>query len=176
MSNLTPIRLNELKLQANFLLKDLKSNSERAEAATSRFSKLPYFAHVLSDKSSLPVSQVRLKHAYEVIALENDFPNWSSLRQYVVEKDCLYRGSLVAFVHSWFQNYAEAEAYLNKNGGYLLAFWNDFIICGPEYVKGLGLHSYQSYWERIHYNWIKPADLQAWELLRSRAKEIYVNQ
>lgn len=176
MDNLRPIRLRELKLQAIFLLKDFRSNSERAKAAALRFSRLPYYVSASFDTDASQAGKIKLKHAYEVIAQEYGFPDWPTLMRHVVEKDCLYRPSHIGFVHSWFKDYEEAKVYHIKNGGYLLAFWNDIIICGPEYIRGLELHPYQEYWKRINYNWLKPASLQAWKFLYDRAKENYLNQ
>lgn len=173
MRNLKPVRLNELKLEAAFLLKDLKSNSSQIPEALSRFKVIPG----LSDKTDTLITQgkhVKLKHAYQVLALERGFENWSDLKHFVVEKDCLYRPHLVPYVHSWFKQYRTAVEYHQKHGGYLLAFWGDIIVCGEEYIKGLELDTCQTEWQAVAFDWMKPMDQVAWQVLCEKAKTNYL--
>ena len=173
MRNLKPVRLNELKLEATFLLKDLKSNSGRTPAVLSKFKLLPCFAGK-TDDDLLSHQVVKLKHAYQFLALSRGFESWGALKQYIVDKDCMYRPYLVPYVHSWFNDYPSATKYQQKNGGYLLAFWDDIIICGEEYIKGLNLNKYKEEWQAIAFDWVKPKDPEAWHYLREKAKSNYL--
>ena len=173
MHNLKPVRLNELKLEATFLLKDLKNNSRQTSETLSRFKVIPSF----SNKADTLITQgkhVKLKHAYQVLALERGFKNWSDLKHFVVEKDCLYRPHLVPYVHSWFKQYQPAMEYHQKHGGYLLAFWGDIIVCGEEYIKGLELDACQAEWQAVAYDWVRPVDQMAWQVLSEKAKSNYL--
>ncbi|MTI32281.1 hypothetical protein [Xanthovirga aplysinae] len=177
MDSLTPVRLRELKVQATILLKEFKTNfSQEAEEVAARFLQIPYFSNETVDYLLKHSDKVKLKDAYFLIALEKGFKNWAELKQEVVEKDCLYKPSGIAFVHGWFRNYNEAEAYFQQNGGYLLYFWNDFIVCGKEYIECLELGSYTLQWKKIGYNWQNPLDPEAHQFLKGKAQRNYLNQ
>ena len=175
MNNLKPIRLSELKTQAAFLLKDLQSNPAKATEAALRFTKIHPF-HNTPTQVIQSSGLVKLKHAYAVLAIENGFPDWAQLKDAIIENDCLYRYSCVAYVHSWFKDYSEAKHYFELNGGYLISFWKDYAVCGPEYISCIGLGSYEALWEKIGYNWVQPKDIEAYSKLKSLARENYLLQ
>ncbi len=175
MSNLKPVRLKELKIQAVFLLKDLRSTAEvSSRKAASRFLQISDFSRKTDDWLIAHADAVQLKHAYKVIAYENNYDTWAALKHFVIENDCLYKSSGVAYIHQWFNNYRQAEAYHQKHGGYLLAFWKDFVVCGKEYINCIGLGNYEAEWKNIGYNWIKPANDKAFLLLKDAAKRNYL--
>jgi hypothetical protein len=176
MKTLSPVRLHELKTQAAFLLKDLKSNSDRKLKSANRFLQLPFYSDKTTDWIISNADQIQLKHAYQLIAFENGFKTWADLKRTVIEKDCLYRSNGVAFIHSWFKDYQKAEAYHLKNGGYLLSIWKDFIVCGNEYIECLRLHHLPEDWKKIGYNWAKPKDKDAWFRLFEKASLNYLDQ
>jgi hypothetical protein len=173
MDNLKPVSLLKLKLQARFLLKELQSNSGKSGNEAARFIQIPFFFHKHAGWIREHTDLVQLKHAYQVIAKEYGFDTWSALKQKVIENDCLYKPDHVGFIHSWFTNYPEAEKYLNRHGGYLLTFWKDFVVCGKEYIGGLGLGQYEEQWKRIGYNWAKPSEAQAYQFLKEMAYKNY---
>ena len=142
MDTIKPIRLAELKLQATFLFKRFKSNSENSHLLAERLLQLPHFKSYKTDTLATNKQWVKLKHVYHLLALENGCKSWGDLKDFVIENDMLYNQSGVPYIHSWFQRYKEALIYFKVNGGYLLSFWNDFIVCGDEYIKCLELHSY----------------------------------
>ena len=90
MNSLKPVRLSELRTQASFLLKDLQKKTGVSQASANRFLQLTDFqdktANWLSENSDV----VLLKHAYKVIAHENNFKQWADLKRTVIENDCLY--------------------------------------------------------------------------------------
>lgn len=139
MNELKPVRIRDLKAQAIFLLKGLQSNPDLSRQSARRFLELPEFSGKTENWLIEHSDAVRLKHAYKVIALEHGTKGWADLKHIVVENDCLYRPSCVAFVYSWFSNYPQAEIYFKKHGGYLLSFWRDFVVCGKEYICCIGL-------------------------------------
>jgi hypothetical protein len=176
MNNLKSIRLSELKTQAVFLLKDFQSNSAKAIVAASRFTKIQPFQNTAPEVLLQSPETVKLKHAYAVLAFEYGFSAWTQLKEAVIENDCLYRYSCVAFVHSWFKDYNEARRYFEKNGGYLISFWKDYAVCGPEYISCIGLGSHEDLWKKIGYNWVQPKDTEAYSKLKSLARENYLLQ
>jgi hypothetical protein len=167
MEALRPIRLREIKKQARLLFKQSQKNASISE----RFRILSSFQHLSSDEIQ---SDIRLKHAYETIAIEWGFSNWRNLKKFVVEKDCLYRKNCAALVFSWFQSYEEASAYHQIHKGYLLSFWKDFVVCGKDYVQCIGLSPELPDWEKIGYDWVNPRDDKAFGRLKSFAIKNYL--
>jgi len=176
MNILKPVRLSELKTQASFLLKDLHRQTEVFLPSANRFLQLPDFRFKTANWLTENPDKVLLKHAYKVIAFENNFKEWADLKYAVIENDCLYRSSGVAFIHQWFTDYQQAETYFQKNGGYLLTFWKDSVVCGDEYINYIGLGDFQDLWQKIGYNWAKPADVKAFQSLKEIAKKNYLSQ
>jgi hypothetical protein len=176
MNVLKPVRLNELKTQAAFLLKDLRSKPGVSHKSANHFLQLSDFSDKTENWLIENADAVQLKHAYRVIAHENNFKDWAGLKHFVIENDCLYRASGVAYIHRWFTDYQQAEIYFKKHGGYLLSFWNDFVVCGKEYISCLGLGDYPDRWAAIGYNWVKPAENKSFEFLKEAAKNNYLSQ
>ena len=176
MNNLKPIRLSDLKTQAVFLIKDLKNNPDLSSKSAKRFLQISCFSGNTEDWLIEHYDIVQLKHAYNVIALENRFNTWADLKKTVIENDCLYKSGCVGFIHAWFNDYQKAEIYFRQHGGYLLSFWKDFVVCGKEYISCIGLSQYDDHWKSIGYNWAKPNDKKAFQLLNEKAKNNYLSQ
>ncbi len=176
MNCLKPITLRKLKFQASYLLKELKSNSTNSVKVANRFLQIPFFSNKTVSWIIDHVDSIQLKHAYQVIAIETGFKNWTELKHVVIENDCLYKSGCVGFVHAWFSDYLQAEIYFNKHGGYLISFWKDFVVCGKEYISGIGLSQYQEQWKSIGYNWVKPGDMKAFHFLKETALKNYLAQ
>jgi hypothetical protein len=176
MNILKPVRLSHLKTQAVFLLKDLRSNSLESKRAAAQFLKIPAFSGRTIQWILDNTDAFKLKDALLVIALNNGFSSWTDLKKLVIQQDCLYRSSHVGLIYAWFSNYEKAAIYHKQNGGFLIKFWKDFAVCGNEYISCLSLSEYPDHWKRIGYNWVKPADQQAWEFLNQKAVERYLDQ
>ncbi|WP_323514086.1 MULTISPECIES: hypothetical protein [unclassified Mucilaginibacter] len=43
------------------------------------------------------------------------------------------------------------------------------IVCGNEYISCLSLSEYYEHWKNIGYDWVKPADQEAWVFLNQKA-------
>ena len=176
MNNLKPITLRKVKSQASYLLKELKNNSTNSIAAANRFLQIPPFSNKISSWIIDHADSVQLKHAYHVIAVETGFTAWTALKHAIIENDCLYKSTCVGFVHAWFSDYAKAEIYFNRHGGYLICFWKDFVVCGKEYICGIGLSQYEEQWKSIGYNWVRPGDSKAFHFLKEAAAKNYLAQ
>lgn len=174
MNSLKPIRLHSLNTQALFLLKDLKSGTAKSINAAERFLNLPSFSHKTVDWMINHADTVKLKYAYQLLAIEHGFNSWTELKRYVIDNDCLYRSSCVAYVYAWFKDYQQAETYHRKNGGYLITIWKDYAVCGKEYINCIGLTMHQELWEKIGNNWANPLNKKAWLLLKEQAGENYL--
>jgi len=170
-------RLEELKIKASILLKDLHAaQPEKQQKAAERLLQLPFLAHsntagVLADRDFF-----RLKHAQAVIAAEHSCSSWDILRRKVIEEDCLYHRSCGVYLNIWFARYDEARNYHTIHGGYLLRFRKDFIVCTADYIRCLGLAHLHSDWHSIGYNWIEPQDKDAWKRIFECAKNNYLKR
>ena len=167
MDQLQPLRLRDLKLRVRLLFKE----SQKDDAVAFRFSNLPLFTNLSPNEIK---NSIRLKHAYELTAIQYGFTDWRSLKQYVVEQDCLYRKQCVAFVHAWFKDYTQAKAYQDKNNGYLLRFWSDYIVCGVEYIRCIGMPIDDPGWKTIGYDWVRPKNRDTFDRLASIAFSNYL--
>ncbi len=176
MDILKPVRLHSLKTAASLLFKDFKNNAGRGIIAAERLCQVPDFKQRSAEWLMAHASQVQRKHAYTAVAIEHGYANWPDLKRTVVDNDCLYRSSGVAYIHAWFRDYEAAKQYQDRHQGYLLAFWKDFVVCGKEYIDHIGLGAYEAYWKRIGYNWVQPSDKTAWTLLHAQATAIYQSQ
>src|SRR5690554_712833 len=163
-----PSHLISFRKEAKTLFKSLPHNSD----LRFRLAKVYPF---LADQRHIR-HPFQLKHIYHLMALEYGFNNWSEMKEYIIEQDMLYKKSGVAVIHSWFPSYSLALAYFKKNGGYLLKFWDDYVVCGPEYIKLLNLHTYAQQWQLIGYNWVEPAHLEAYHTLYNTARELYLKR
>ncbi|MBK6264840.1 hypothetical protein JKA74_07315 [Marivirga sp. S37H4] len=173
MNNLRAIRLSDLKIQASFLLKNLRNKPDSTSESVKRFLQIPSFSLKSEEWLIENSGFVKLKHAYAVIAHENGFHSWIDLKETVIKNDCLYNPSCVGIVYAWFKNYSDAEEYFKKNGGYLLTFWRDYVVCGNEYITCIGLNQYEEQWQAIGYNWVHPKDNKAFQYLQKMAKTNY---
>ncbi len=174
MISLSPVRLSELRTQANLLLKLIKGRIS--------FSNSPLLNDHYPDLKNnadfkalcLPSAQAKLKDAYILLARQYGFDRWEDLRQEVINQDCLYRPSAAILVHRWFKSYPEARDFHLTHGGYLLRFWGDYVVCGEEYIRSLHLHIYKKEWKKAAYDWVKPADKSAWQALYNIAVSNYL--
>lgn len=146
----------ECKIQASKLLKVLHSTDiTQANQVAKRMQRLPEFTKLSLDKLQ---TAVKRKHALALIAIEKGFNSWAELKIQLP----FIRGG---FLNHWFSSYAEAKQYLQKNGGYLLPFKNQFFICDATYIENLGFNPNDSDWKLIGYDWAKPVDKNAWQRL-----------
>lgn len=146
--------LEEYKIQASILLKSLRG-SDSAKAAK-RFQRLPEFTKL--SVAEILQQKIQRKHALQLIALEHGFRSWVDLK---IQIKFIVGG----YLNSWFTNYAEAKAYLQQHGGYLLPYKNHFFICNAQYIRQIGFNPDDPNWKLIEYDWAEPADKSAWKLL-----------
>ncbi|MBI4750971.1 MAG: hypothetical protein HY774_21025 [Acidobacteria bacterium] len=177
-----PVNLDEYKIQASILLKNLRSTDpEKALTAASRFCRLSHLAQSTAVSILANKEDIKLKHALAVIALENNFPSWAELKHRMEKLDAfrnkntftdLYPRRCGGFLNEWYASYETASHHRQQTGGYLLPYKSQFFICTAEYIRVLGLDPDDPDWERIGWNWAKPADQAAWERLNQKLKAI----
>ncbi|HXS35697.1 MAG TPA: hypothetical protein VN721_03290 [Flavipsychrobacter sp.] len=177
MSKIKRTRLEELKIQASILLKNLRSDDgEKARKAAERFLDLPFPKFSNADEVIENRSSIRLKHALTIIALENVYGNWELLKNKVIMEDCLFHNAPSSFLNVWFNNYEDAKHYQKDNGGYLLQYRKDYVISQKEYIEAIDLGEMEEEWSAIGYDWANPDSKTAWDKLFEKAKHNYLNR
>lgn len=170
-------RLQELKVQASILRKQLKSSEKQLqEKAAKRFLQLPFHLYSTVDNVLADVDFYQLKHAYWVLAVENNYETWQQYRDAIIREECMYTGSAGAFLNVWFANYDEAKNYQLEKGGYLLPYRKDYFVCNEALIQELGLAEYKKEWEEINYDWAKPKNKKAWTVIYKTAKKNYLTR
>lgn len=167
-------QLEEGKIKASILLKQLRSDDPgQATQAAARFQRLPHLSKFSTTEILQQKAQLKRKHALNVIALELNAPNWAEFKQQLEQIGApkpepytrLYPRRCNGFLNEWFADYETARRYRAEQGGYLLPYRSHFFICGPLYIKTLGLDPTDPAWERIGWDWVQPADKATWNQL-----------
>ncbi|MEQ8672528.1 MAG: hypothetical protein RLP44_25040 [Aggregatilineales bacterium] len=187
MDELPHSNLDEIKTQAALLLKQVRSSDPATVLnAAKRFQQLSYFAEHTPENiaaSAELINGIKLKHALHVLALEHNFPTWTAFKTYLERKDrlrsqygvrftMLYPQRCASFINEWHASYEIASTELGRSGGYLLPYKSQFFICEAEYIERLGLDPDDPDWERIGYNWVQPADQEAFARLDSKLRQL----
>jgi hypothetical protein len=143
--------LAELRFRAQRLLKDLRNGPPTAQTrAAERLMALRSFAGKSAPEIVDDRDRVRLKHALAVLAREHGHASWLDLKarasvgtesppHRVDETTLMYDRGFDALLNRWFARYEDARASLDENGGYLLPYRTQFLICEEEAIRVLGL-------------------------------------
>ena len=84
----------------------------------------------------------------------------------------MYVESMDAFLNQWFTTYEDARTVREAEGGYLLPFKNQFFVTVAAGIVELGLDPNDPDWEHIGWDWVRPLDSGAWELLRDKRRSV----
>lgn len=84
----------------------------------------------------------------------------------------MYVESMDAFLNQWCSTYEEARTLREAEGGYLLPFKSQFFVTVAEGIVELGLDPDDPHWETIGWDWVRPLDSEAWELLRDKRRSV----
>jgi hypothetical protein len=84
------------------------------------------------------------------------------------EGPIMYVSRMDVFLNRWFRTYEEARASLDSEGGYLLPYASQFFVTVDGAIRELGLDPQDPDWARIGWDWVRPADLEAWERLKEK--------
>ena len=187
--------LSDYRAQARRLLKDLRRDADRSDAAPTtataaaeRFVRLRSFANTTVDQLLLRVEGLQLKHALAVVAQEAGHSSWLVLKRHVerqtsgddsgtagivanTAQPVMYERSFEWLLNTWFAHYDQARTALEAGGGFLLPYKSQFFICEEEGIHLLGLDPGDPDWAHIGNDWVKPADVEAWTRLRDKRLE-----
>ena len=155
--------LEECKIRASILLKNLNSTKlELFTSAFERFKNISFLQSLLQDEL---IKSVKLKHALDVIALENGFMSWVNLKFYFTDTkntEFLMGGG---FLHKWFSTYKEAKSNFTAINEFLLPYKKNFFIANTSYIDYIGLDITNPDWQLIGNNWVEPLNKLAWKRL-----------
>jgi hypothetical protein len=170
-----PFTLEEYKIQAQILLKNLNSaNTEIVSNAKNRFINVAIFTAV-DDIQML----AKLKHALAVIAIENGFDSWLNLKTYFDKTRHTNFIMHSGFLNQWFSTYKDAKSYLTEmkpGSSFLLPFKKQFFICDANVIEHFGFNPHDQDWQLINYNWVEPNNIVAWERLNNAYRQIKSKQ
>lgn len=165
--------LDHCRIAASLLLKDLRADDPaRAERAAARFRALALFATFTPQRLRDVGTALRRKHALAVIAHEYGYANWTALKTALdpslprLKPERIFTGA--AFLNHWFRDYAGAKAALREAGGVLLPYGRQFVVCRPGLLAAHGLDMEDADWQRIGWDWVRPADPAALRRLALR--------
>lgn len=85
----------------------------------------------------------------------------------------MYVGSMDVYLNLWFPDYETAREMRARDGGFLFPYRHHFFVAAEGAVRELGLDPRDPDWERIGWDWVRPADREAWDRLRLK-REIAV--
>lgn len=80
----------------------------------------------------------------------------------------MYLTRMDAILNRWFTTYEAARASLQSEGGYLFPYGDQYFVTLREGVRELGLDPDDPDWARIGWDWVRPADAEAWQRLKEQ--------
>ncbi|AKQ69091.1 LuxR family transcriptional regulator [Myxococcus hansupus] len=176
-STAAPLSLQECKVRASILLKDLDApEAARAARAAERLRVLPGFAGLSLGEVLARKDTVRRKHALAVIAREQGHATWVELKAARegeagpprVDFEHLLSRVGGAHLNRWFTSYAEAAASLRTEGGFLFPYREQFFVCEASLLEALGADPTDADWARMGRDWLAPRDAEAWSRLAAK--------
>ena len=142
--------LDHYKRDAARLLKQARAGDAAAQARFQRLDNAP--------------AAPQLKHALAVIAGEAGFDGWAALKHSVGGLDFAeFFGSahLRDSINPWFNNYDEAKAFQQANGGVLLPYRHHFFVSSTAMLVRLGFEEDHSDWQAIGFDFVRPDSAEA---------------
>ncbi len=158
------ISLTRYRHQAAILLKEIRKGDP---AVLQRLQTLDIFS---STHHSDFVDQARLKHCLNLIAMEQGFEHWASLKADYEARAMEQIASHYAggYLNHWYAGYAEARSHLESEQGYLLPYRKSgrtdkqqYYVCNNTYIRQFGFDPDAREWQQIGYDMVQPLDRKA---------------
>jgi GNAT superfamily N-acetyltransferase len=159
--------VQELKTRAELLHAGVASGERDA---LRRLRVLPELAKADDAALTAAAAGMQRKHCLAVVAREHGFSRWDQALRVLSgdlrERDVgtlLYDDASRGALNVWFATHAEARAHLDaaREAGqrrYLLAYRTQFFVVEAPFVQTLGLDPDDPDWERLGFDWARPAD------------------
>ncbi|MFA6468238.1 MAG: hypothetical protein WCW35_05015 [Bacteroidota bacterium] len=156
---------------------DVIDQNDSQENAVDRFRQLSSFATLTADDNNA-LNDLQLKHAFNVIAVENGYESWNDLKSALDNaaensplaeiKEQFYPKGFTTYWNIWFAKYSQAKKVLGEGRGYLLPFKNQYFIVEEHFVDSIGLPHTLREWKEIGNDWVHPKNVKAWLALNER--------
>ncbi len=162
----TALTLDECRIQASLLLKDLRGeDGARAVRTAERFQILPVLRSLDPDAILGRRASIRLKHALAVVAADLGYRTWAECKRRLetppdrrLDTETFFAAMGAAYLNRWFARYDEARASLEAEGGYLFPFRRQFFVCEAGFLEARDIDPAHPDWERIGRDWVRPRD------------------
>ena len=92
---------------------------------------------------------IKIKAALELLAQENQFPNWKSYKN---AADTFWYQKSSPFFNHWFARHNDAKQHQKQNGGFLLTYKGQYFVAEKEYIEYVGLDPENPIWQNIHFD------------------------
>lgn len=172
-------RLDALRAEATLLLKLLTgAEAARARHAAARLRKLPALGALGIDAVLARAAGFQHKHALQVVAVEHGQASWAALKAAIeagraeavpaLDLEPFIGAGGWAFLNRWFARVDEAEAWLAREGGYLLPYRRQCVLMEADAVAALGFDPADPDWAAMGWNWVRPLDVAARDRLARR--------
>jgi hypothetical protein len=171
-----------LKTEAELLLKNVQHMEPHAIA---RFQHLPVFSTLTRNDAQKP-ADLQLKHALQVIAVENDYPSWSDLKAALDTaaetsplaevQEQFYPKGFTTYWNIWFAKYSQARKVLDEGKGYLLPYKHQYFIVEEHFVDSIGIPHTLPEWKQIGNDWVHPRSVKAWLKLNALYADVLKNR
>jgi hypothetical protein len=162
------LALNELKVQAKVMLKEIRSEVN-ISTKTQRQLKLL--------KLNM-IAEVKLKHCQFLIAKQYGFDSWQHAQQIfsgsALPNEERNMGTLFhsprcdALINLWFADYESAlEAlYVDTKNRWLVPYKKQYIVVNREYLKMVGLdNDFDEHWHNIDHDLVSGYCSESWDKL-----------
>lgn len=167
--------IQELKIRAELLHRQAQREHP---AALARLRKLRQINARAAPAAALDSRRIQRRECLAALARELGFSGWLHARA-VLSGDprvedfgtLLYPRRCGGFLNSWYHTYAQAVAGQQAAGGYLLAYRRDFFVADRLFVESIGLGQSSGEWQKMNYDWVRPANPEARRQLYGRLIE-----
>lgn len=151
--------INTLKSNARILHRLAISGDHEARARVTR----------RLGQAILPDGEFALKrrHCLTVVARELGFNGWGHAAAVLEGNKSDDFGTLLspprcsAHANIWCRSYDEAKSVHAVQGGYLLAYKNQYLVVDEDYIRTLGLDPDDENWVAMGKDWARPKDITA---------------
>ncbi len=165
------LALNEIKIQAKKLLKELPNNKALQQSLSK-----PLNSFALAEPNN-----VQLKHCLALVSYQLGFNNWRQAQSVLSGKEVpiahidmgtfFYPESCGAFINEWFNDYNQAEKALLEQPKikWLLPYKKQFLVVERDYVEQLNINqALTTLWSEVERNMVKSYNSLAWDKLTAQ--------
>lgn len=176
MNNIS--ELDRYRLNANRLRKKVSSlthDHDDIRAILLRFQNADLLGR---DKTSHSLRGFTLQNYLQLLAIEAGYSSWNTLQQELsagrsdddIAATELYRPGISEFnLNIWCASYEQAKDYQRTHKGlFLLQYKGKSFLAQAPHIIGIGLDPNDPDWEKIDWDWVKPADDAAKARLRKK--------